>query len=102
MSDKKLNEDMRFDIPNSIIIGDSIPEGNKRTYRKGDIIVNIGEKRVEEPLYICVEEGAPGEWIAVGAGGGSGEGGVGPQGPEGPQGPQGEKGDKGDQGPQGE
>ena len=101
MSEKKMNEDMKYEAPNSIILGDSIPEGNKRTYRKGDIIVNVGEKRVEEPLYICVEEGAPGEWIAVGAGGGSGEGGVGPQGPEGPQGPQGEKGDQGEQGPEG-
>ena len=65
MSEKKYNEDIRFEAPNSIIIGDSIPEGNKRTYRKGDIIINVGEKRVEEPMYVCVEEGAPGEWTCI-------------------------------------
>lgn len=65
MSEKKLNEDMLFGAPNSIILGDSVPEGNKISYRKGDIIINIGEKRETEPMYICVEAGAPGKWVYV-------------------------------------
>lgn len=65
MSDKKLNEDILHGAPNSIIIGDSIPEGNKISYRKGDMIINIGEKRAEEPIYICIEDGAPGKWTCV-------------------------------------
>ena len=93
---KKYNEENLLGI-HSLLIGDGIPENN-RYYYKGCIIVNVGEKRETEPIYMCVEDGRPGKWIAVGAGGGSGEGGVGPQGPEGPQGPQGEKGDKGPQG----
>ena len=59
---KKYNEDMLFGRPNSILIGDGIPEGN-RTYRKGDIIINVGEKMQEEPIYICIEGGSPGKWM---------------------------------------
>ena len=62
---ERLNEDTLFGCPNSIILGDGIPEGNQITYRKGDIIVNVGEKRVEEPMYVCVETGAPGKWTAI-------------------------------------
>ena len=96
---KKYNEDMLHSAPNSILIGDGIPEGNKITYRKGDIIVNVGENRESEPVYVCVENGAPGKWVVLGGGSG---GGVGPQGPAGEQGPQGEPGKDGEQGPQGE
>ena len=52
-------------------------------------------------MYICVEDGRPGKWIAIGTGGGSGEGGVGPQGPEGPQGAQGPMGPQGEPGKDG-
>ena len=62
--DKKYNEDTLFGRPNSILIGDGIPEGNM-TYRKGDIIINVGEKNAEEPMYICIEGGAPGKWVFV-------------------------------------
>lgn len=62
MSDK-YNEDMLFGKPNAILIGDGIPEGNKVHYIKGTIIVNVGEKRAEEPIYVCIEDGAPGKWI---------------------------------------
>lgn len=62
---ERLNEDTLFGCPNSIILGDGIPEGKQITYRKGDIIVNVGEKRVEEPMYVCVETGAPGKWTAI-------------------------------------
>ena len=61
----RYNEDKLFDIANSILIGDGVPEGNKITYRKGDIIINVGEKMVEEPMYICIEAGAPGKWMYV-------------------------------------
>lgn len=64
MSDK-YNEDKLFERPNSMIIGDGIPEGNKILYRKGDIIVNVGEKRESEPLYVCIEGGAPGAWVSI-------------------------------------
>lgn len=50
--------------PQSILIGDGIPNG-RRYYKKGCIIVNVGEKRVEEPIYICVEDGCPGKWVAL-------------------------------------
>ena len=65
MDDKKYNEDILHEAPNSILIGDGIPEGKKMTYRKGDIIINVGEKRETEPIYICVEGGAPGKWVFV-------------------------------------
>jgi len=97
---KKYNEENLLGI-HSLLIGDGIPENN-RYYRKGCIIVNVGEKRETEPIYMCVEDGYPGKWIVVGAGGGSGEGGVGPQGPKGDKGEQGEVGPKGDKGEQGE
>ena len=97
---KKYNEENLLGL-HSILIGDGIPN-NRRHYTKGCIIVNVGEKRETEPMYICVEDGCPGKWAVVGGGS---EGGVGPQGPKGDQGevgPQGPKGEKGDQGPQGE
>lgn len=62
---ERLNEDTLFGCPNSIILGDGIPEGNQITYRKGDIIVNVGEKRAKEPIYICIEAGAPGKWVYI-------------------------------------
>ena len=99
---KKYNEENLLGI-HSILIGDGLPN-NKRHYTKGCIIVNVGEKRETEPMYICVEDGCPGKWAVVGGGS---EGGVGPQGPQGeqgiqgPQGPQGEKGERGEVGPQG-
>ena len=122
----EFNEDSLFSPANSLLIGDSKPTGNKLTYRKGDVIVNIGPKMETEPIYICVKGGNPGQWIAIGGGSGGGTGidgksayeiavehgfvgdektwletlkGV--QGPAGPQGPQGEKGDQGEVGPQG-
>ena len=122
----EFNEDSLFSPANSLLIGDSKPTGNKLTYRKGDVIVNIGPKMETEPIYICVKGGNPGQWIAIGGGSGGGTGidgksayeiavehgfvgdektwletlkGV--QGPVGPQGPQGEKGDQGEVGPQG-
>ena len=122
----EFNEDSLFSPANSLLIGDSKPTGNKLTYRKGDVIVNIGPKMETEPLYICVKGGNPGQWIAIGGGSGGGTGidgksayeiavehGFvgdektwletlkGAQGPVGPQGPQGEKGDQGEVGPQG-
>ena len=126
------NEDTLFEPANSILIGDGMPEGKKITYRKGDIIVNIGPMMETEPIYICVKAGAPGTWIAIGggasSGGGSGESGAvgangksayeiavefGFQGDEvawlqslkgemGPQGPAGEQGPQGEKGDQGE
>ena len=62
------NEDKLYELANSILIGDSKPEGKKMTYRKGDIIINIGENMDTEPIYICVKGGVPGEWIAIGGG----------------------------------
>ena len=78
------NEDTLFEPANSILIGDGKPEGKKITYRKGDIIVNIGPMMETEPIYICVKAGAPGVWVAIG--GGSGSGGSGGQGPAGKDG----------------
>ena len=100
MSDKKHNEDTLFEEVRSILIGDGKPEGKKMSYRKGDVIINVGENMESEPMFICTESGNPGEWKVIGSGGGSGE--VGPQGPEGPMGPQGEQGPQGEVGPQGE
>ena len=122
----EFNEDSLFSPANSLLIGDSKPTGNKLTYRKGDVIVNIGPKMETEPIYICIKGGNPGQWIAIGGGSGGGTGidgksayeiavehGFvgdektwletlkGAQGPVGPQGPQGEKGDQGEVGPQG-
>ena len=118
---KKHNEDTLFEPANSILIGDGKPEGKKMTYRKGDIIINVGEMMDSEPIYICTEGGVPGEWLAIG-GGGTASGEVpadidveaivarvkeeieliqGPQGPPGEQGPQGEAGPQGEQGPEG-
>ena len=71
----EFNEDALFSPANSILIGDSIPKGQKITYRKGDIVVNIGPKMETEPIYICIKGGNPGEWIAIGGGSGSGSGG---------------------------
>ena len=60
-----LNEDKLFMPANSILIGDSVPEGDKIAYRKGDVIINIGEKMEQEPIYICIEAGAPGKWMYI-------------------------------------
>ena len=60
-----LNEDKLFMPANSILIGDGIPEGDKISYRKGDMIINIGEKMEQEPIYICIEAGAPGKWMYI-------------------------------------
>ena len=60
---KKYNEEMLLGI-HSILIGDGLPTG-RRHYNKGCIIVNVGEKRLEEPMYICVEDGCPGKWVAL-------------------------------------
>lgn len=62
---KKYNEDMLFGKPNAILVGDGIPEGNKIHYLKGTIIINMGEKMAEEPIYICIEDGAPGKWTCI-------------------------------------
>lgn len=83
---KEMNEDELYARPNSFLIGDSKPQSNKIAYRKGDIIVNIGETCESEPLYKCVKSGNPGDWIVIGGGS------------QGEQGPQGEKGDKGEPG----
>ena len=122
---KQYNEDTLFEPANSILIGDGKPEGKKMTYRKGDIIINVGELMDTEPIYICTKGGVPGEWIAIGGGGAVsgevpadidieaiiarvkeelGEGVQGPQGEKGEQGevgPQGPAGEKGEQGPEG-
>ena len=71
----EFNEDTLFEPANSILIGDSKPEGKKITYRKGDIIINIGPMMETEPIYICVKGGVPGEWISIGGGASSGESG---------------------------
>ena len=60
----EFNEDSLFSPANSLLIGDSKPTGNKLTYRKGDVIVNIGPKMETEPIYICVKGGNPGQWQA--------------------------------------
>lgn len=120
-------EDTLFSPANSILIGDSIPQGQKITYRKGDIVINIGPNMETEPIYICVKGGNPGEWISIGGGASSGEGGTGVAGQDGKsayeiavehgfqgdeaawleslkgeQGPEGPAGAAGEQGPQGE
>lgn len=59
------NEDKLHVYNNSILVGDGVPEGNKITYRKGDVIINVGENCEQEPMYICIEAGAPGKWTAV-------------------------------------
>ena len=111
----RYNEDRLYELANSILIGDSKPEGKKMTYRKGDIIINIGESMATEPIFICVKGGTPGEWVAIG-GGGAASGDV----PadidieaivarvkedmelvQGPEGPQGEVGPQGPEGPAG-
>ena len=106
----KYNEDMLFQPANSFIIGDSIPEGKKVPYRKGDIIINVGEKMQTEPMYLCIKGGTPGEWIAIGGGGSAAEGVpadidieaiIARVKEEIPEGPQGEQGPAGEQGPQG-
>ena len=120
----RYNEDRLYELANSILIGDSKPEGKKMTYRKGDIIINIGESMDTEPIFICVKGGTPGEWVAIGGGGAASgdvpadidieaivarvkedmelvQGPEGPMGPQGPEGPQGEKGEVGPMGPQG-
>ena len=110
---KQYNEDTLFEPANSILIGDGKPEGKKMPYRKGDIIVNVGEMMDTEPIYICVKSGCPGEWIAIGGGTDSGKdmpedmdieaiiARVKEELPEGPMGPQGPAGKDGEQGPQG-
>jgi hypothetical protein len=116
------NIDKMIMLANNVFIGDGIPEGNM-PYRKGDIIINIGENRENEPIYVCIENGAPGKWIVIGGGllpaleaGMNGKSAYeiaveyGFEGNEkewleslkGEQGPQGEKGDKGPQGAKGE
>lgn len=60
---KKYNEENLLGI-HSILIGDGLPNNN-RYYYKGCIIVNVGEKRETEPMYICVEDGTPGKWVAI-------------------------------------
>lgn len=75
--DKRVNEDVLFKTTNSILIGDEIPKNPKMTYRKGDIIINIGEKQETEPIYICTKTGNPGIWMTVGANGTSSGGGTG-------------------------
>lgn len=122
----KQNMIMPYGKFNSILIGDGKPEGSKNQYRKGDIIINIGENMDNEPIYICTKSGAPGEWKAIGAEGSSGSEVVGKDGIDGKsayelavengfkgdlnewleslkgiQGEQGPKGDKGNVGPQG-
>ena len=64
----KYNEDTLYSKPNSIIIGDGLPQGKGIHYRKGDIIINVGKKMEKEPMYICVEAGAPGKWMSLQAG----------------------------------
>lgn len=75
------NEDTLFSPANSLLIGDSIPTDTRMTYRKGDVIINIGENMETEPMYICIKGGNPGEWLAIG--GGSGTGGSGRPGKDG-------------------
>lgn len=62
---EKFNEDTLFGKPNAILVGDGIPEGNRMHYHKGTIIINMGEKMAEEPIYICIEAGAPGKWTCI-------------------------------------
>ena len=49
---------------NKIMNGTAIP--TKGTFKVGDIIVNIGENNVEEPMWICTEAGSPGTWEVLG------------------------------------
>ena len=116
-----------FTLANSIFIGEGKPEGKKTTYRKGDVVINIGDNRNNEPMYICVKGGVPGEWIVVGGDNYSMEAGMngksayeiavdfgfkgneeewlktlkGEPGQQGPVGPKGDKGNDGKQGPVG-
>ena len=114
-------------LANNLFIGEGKPEGRKMPYRKGDVIINIGENKQNEPIYICIEGGAPGKWISVGGNsqmevGANGKSAYeiavefgfngteqewinslkGEVGPQGPQGPKGDKGEKGQQGPKGD
>ena len=58
-----------FQASRFVFIGDSIPSNdNKMMYRKGDIIINIGETQATEPIFVCIKGGMPGEWIVVGGG----------------------------------
>ena len=62
-----------FFTENNIKVGTQIP--TEGTYRKGDIVVNIGNNTANEAMWICVEAGTPGTWEVVGAGvGGTGGG----------------------------
>ena len=62
-----------FFTENNIKVGTQIP--TEGTYRKGDIVVNIGNNTATEAMWICVEAGTPGTWEVVGAGvGGTGGG----------------------------
>ena len=49
---------------NKIMNGTAIP--TKGTFKVGDIIVNIGENNVDEPMWICTEAGSPGTWEVLG------------------------------------
>lgn len=49
---------------NKIMNGTAIP--TKGTFKVGDIIVNIGENNVDEPMWICTEAGSPGTWEVIG------------------------------------
>ena len=73
--DKRVNEDVLYQATNSLLIGDEIPNNPKMTYRKGDVVINVGEKQESEPIYICIKTGNPGTWMTVGANGSSGGGG---------------------------
>ena len=59
-----------FFTENNIKVGTQIP--TEGTYRKGDIVVNIGNNTANEAMWICVEAGTPGTWEVVGAGAGGG------------------------------
>ena len=51
---------------NEIMNGTAIP--TEGTFNVGDIVVNVGPNAAEEPMWICVGAGTPGNWEVVGAG----------------------------------
>lgn len=49
---------------NKIETGTSVPSSGD--YKKGDIIINIGENSSQTPMWICTNSGNPGTWENIG------------------------------------
>lgn len=50
---------------NKIEIGEGIP--TKGSYKKGDLVINVGRVPSKCPIWLCVYDGTPGRWIEVGS-----------------------------------